>query len=310
MGARLEQATSLPAHDSGDPFQEALQQASQRWEIRYAALQVLATLGEDSPVEPLLVALDDDARRVRSQAAHLLGRLGTRAPLEPFLLGIQDKRTENQGVRHAASEVLEAHRDDDRVVAALDELLHDTNDGSVAAAAAAVLGRLGSRAPSSLVVEALRGDMWGMRLATAGGLAENAEPLPPEVLATLAGGLRDANRQVRTAMADALAAHGDQVPPAVQYLVEETLQQDQRLQADMEARHRDIENQRERTFAPDTPEEWLHALETSSEMETRVAAVKRLGTLGRETPVPRLLALLEDGNVQVAAAETLATLGG
>lgn len=315
-GTRLLQGLTPPARDPYDPLDDTRQRAAQRWHVRLAALQVLATLGHDVPVEPLVRALDDDARRVRDEAASMLGQLGGRAPLEPFLRGIQDKSTENQILRRAAPDVLGAYADDPRVPGALEELLYDPNDGLVSAAAAHVLGRLAARAPVASLFASLHDTAFtgfGSRLMFIWGIRELTGPLPAGALDALAQGLRDANSQVRTEAARVLAAHRDQVPQEIWNRAEQVLQDDRQLHADMKARERETLAQFERTIEPDSPEGWLQALD-SSEWETRVAAIRRLATMGAQAPLDRLLALVadddDDGNGQVAAAEALGSLGG
>lgn len=144
---RLEQAVDTANEKPGDPLDDTRRRAAQRWEIRHAAVQILAILlGPEAPVAPLLRALADEARPVRWLAAEALSRLGARAPLDPFLVGIQDIRTENQGLRRAAPAVFEAHAQDPRALDALQALLHD-EDGLVQSAAARVLGHLGLPTP-------------------------------------------------------------------------------------------------------------------------------------------------------------------
>jgi HEAT repeat protein len=203
--------------------------------------------------------------------------------------------------------------DDPRVPGALVELLHDPNYGTVSAAAARVLGSLGARVPLASLYASHYGSPWGVRFAFVVGIREHKGPLPPGALDVLTEALQDSQRSIQVEAAHVLRAHGDQISLDIKDRMEEVLRENRRLHASMAAREQESLAQFERTIEPDTPEAWLQAL-NHPEWETRVAAVRRLGTLGPQVPLARWIAILLDedeyGSVQVAIAETLATLGG
>ena len=70
-----------PAVDVGALRQEA----DRYWDVRIAAVQALAALGEQMPVEPLLLTFSDEHGKVRWRAINAVAGLGSRAPLDPFL---------------------------------------------------------------------------------------------------------------------------------------------------------------------------------------------------------------------------------
>jgi HEAT repeat protein len=288
---------------------ELRQEAERYWKVRSAALQALAAIGEQAPLELLLRTLDDEQREVRWQAFNVLAALGERAPLEPFLTHMRDRRTENQGVRQAAARALGAHPDDAPIEALL-FLLRDQNDYSVCVAAAYALSQLGDRAPVEALLEAFaRLESYPLRGTVARALVRLGDRAPLE---PLIAALDDPDFHARVGVAHEVLRLGDRLPDAARVHAE-------RLIEEMEAlRWRMAEKDAARLAAwappiePATRESYLAAV-ADPERERRVAALKGLASLAEPplTPVVEqaLLSLDdEDANVQIAAADALGIL--
>ena len=117
-------------------------------ETRALAAAALGAYGDGSPLEPLLRLLQTDpSGAVRAAAATSLGRLGDWAPVEALVAALGD---ESWAVRRAAIMALGERAPLDPLLVALSDVAME-----VRTAAAETLGRLGPRAASQRVVEAL-----------------------------------------------------------------------------------------------------------------------------------------------------------
>ncbi len=289
--------------------------AASRAEVRCAAIQVLAALGDRAPLAPLVQALRDGNDAVRSVAADALAGLGSRAPVAPFL---EEDLWRDHRLRSSAVKVFNAHPDD----VPPDVLVHLLQDaeGWVRSAAAEALGRLGGRAPIGPLVATLRSDdAFGVRWSAAralGAVAAQTGALPPEVFHALVQALEDPESLVWQEAARVLAAWArrDALPPAVADRVAARLAEHRALLSQMDENARAAARQRARAVDPDTPAGRLDRVAAAAHADsaTRIAALQRLATLGPDAPLDPLLEALddEDGAVQVAAAEALGALGG
>lgn len=141
------------------------------WSLRIAAVQAIATMSEEAPIELLLSALKDEDSSVRAAAARVLGRLGEHAPVEPLVAALQDAEWY---VRATSAQSLGKLRG--RIpVAALIEVLDD-EDEAVRAAAAWALGEAGEQAPLEPLVTALNDPAWSVREAAVLALSELGTP--------------------------------------------------------------------------------------------------------------------------------------
>ncbi|HEU5368772.1 MAG TPA: HEAT repeat domain-containing protein, partial [Ktedonobacterales bacterium] len=113
-----------------------------RWQVRTTAALSLGRLKQRTPVEPLVMALNDADESVRAAAAWALGRLGQRTPVEPLAAALRD------------------------------------NAWPVREAAALALKALGRRAPAALLLTAQMDEDRQVREAAGWALAARFGPLP------------------------------------------------------------------------------------------------------------------------------------
>ena len=115
---------------------------------RAEAAYTLGAMGSTRAVEPLLAALADDDRDVRSAAAHSLGRLGAVDAVEPLLAALEGRRIPHAIVRDALLEL-----GDDSVPRLLG--LVDHPNAAERATAVELVGRLGDASDGRRLVECL-----------------------------------------------------------------------------------------------------------------------------------------------------------
>lgn len=78
---------------------------------RWKAAEVLARLGDDRAVEPLITALSDEDWRVRQKAAWALGQIGDPRALVPLRHALLHER---EGVKEIINEALDRIKGIDR----------------------------------------------------------------------------------------------------------------------------------------------------------------------------------------------------
>ncbi len=142
---RLDRRERYFAHLSGQALLDALEHP--QWEIRAAAVRVLAESDLQAALEPLITALQDEHRLVRAAAVHTAGRLAARVAdasllIEHICLALRDEEWE---VREMAALML-GERDEPAVKPLLQVALQDTNS-SVREAAAFALSRYNAALP-------------------------------------------------------------------------------------------------------------------------------------------------------------------
>jgi HEAT repeat protein len=97
----------------------------------------LGELGDKRAFEPLITALKDEDRSVRSSASGALGELGDKRAVEPLIAALKDK---DAGVRGSVARAL-AQLGDERAVEPLRQALKD-DDGKVLSSVAFALAQL------------------------------------------------------------------------------------------------------------------------------------------------------------------------
>lgn len=115
---------------------------------RAEAAYTLGAMGSPQAVEPLLAALGDDDRDVRSAAAHSLGRLGAVDAVEPLLAALEGRRIPQSIVSDALLDL-----GDDTVPRLLG--LVDHPNAAERASAVELVGRLGDASNGRQLVERL-----------------------------------------------------------------------------------------------------------------------------------------------------------
>jgi HEAT repeat protein len=172
--------------------------ARRAW-VRARAAFVLGDLGSTTAVEPLLAALDDDDREVRTAAARSLGRLGSVEAALPLARSLTADRV---AWLVAGESLLAIGRD---AVPALTPLL-STPDDALRARIVELVGRLGDAGHGELLVERLRDTSARVRREAARGLGRLGDEEATDALRRTLG---DRVPFVRAAAAEALGAIGD-----------------------------------------------------------------------------------------------------
>ncbi len=202
-------------------------------DVRWAAARALGKIGDTRAVEPLIAVLKDSEKRVRWETVEVLGKIGDTRAVEPLIAALQDGEADvrvaavealgKMGGAHAGESLLATLKDSDPkvrlsaikmlgnpgiagAVEALISALQD-NDQVIRKAAAEALDKIGwkpteNSAGVTYWIATLEWD----KCIQVGSLA--VEPL--------IAALKDSDRNVRAAAADALGTIGD--PRAVQPL--------------------------------------------------------------------------------------------
>jgi HEAT repeat protein len=172
--------------------------------LRAAAVETLGTLGKEAPIEPLLLALDDQIGSIRAAATGILWRLVDHVPVDRLCSALNDA---DWKVRVSAAKALGRLKElapVERLVASLD----DKNE-SVRVAAVKALGMLGERAPLEPLLAAMEDmsmDVRSTAVKALGKLGEHA-PLEP-----LLAAMEDRDWQVHVAAVEALGRLGARTP--------------------------------------------------------------------------------------------------
>jgi HEAT repeat protein len=151
---------------------------------RHTLRDLLERIGEPS-VEPLIAALSDTTKRVRSLAADILGRVGDKRALAPVTDLLSDTA---RSVRAAACESL-GRIGDGSSTAPLVGALSDTSE-SVRKSAAFALGLIADADAFDPLVAALGDPFFGVRYAAAGALGK----MPSRCITALRGVVNDRSR--------------------------------------------------------------------------------------------------------------------
>jgi len=254
--------------------------------VRKRAVRALGALGERTPIEPLLQALNDQSGRVRGVTVTVLSKVKVRerVPIEPLLQMLDNPYG---GIRQAALALLARLGERTPV----EPLLHALSDPSAAVrwAAAIALGRLGERAPIEPLEQAFRDHAWRVRSAVATAVGALGERAP---IALLEQALRDPDRSVRRAAATALGRLGGYAPlePLVQALHDD----DRGVRA---AAVKAVGALGERA-----PARLLVPMLYDSAEAVRQATVRALSNMGDQVPAAQLQQALRNPNDDVRAA--------
>lgn len=154
--------------------------ADHAWAVRVATVQKLGHIGEDAPLELLLVALRDAQASVRVAAARALSRNPRQAALHALVASMTDVEWI---VRTEAARAL-GKLSNPEALAALLVATHDT-DAAVRAAALLALSELGADEAIEPLNTALHDDDWSVREAATLALTQFAKPtvlLPPRLI--------------------------------------------------------------------------------------------------------------------------------
>ncbi len=200
--------------------------------VRWAAAQALGKIGDARAVEPLIAALRDSDKAVRWEAAEVLGKIGDARAVEPLIAALQDREND---VRMAVVEAL-GKIGDARAVESLIATLMDS-DQKVRLCAIKMLGNLSNARAVEPLITALQDNDHVVRKAAAEALDnigwkptantvgatywianlewDNCTKVGALAVEPLIVVLKDSDRNVRKAAADALGAIGDSraVPP-------------------------------------------------------------------------------------------------
>jgi HEAT repeat protein len=208
--------------------------------VKMAAAEALGERGDVRAVEPLVAALKDEARYVRTTAAEALGKLGDIRAVEPLFAALKN---EDMNVREAAVRALRelgdagtkaliaALKDEEvnvreaavralgRIWKLTDIVELGNSDSKVKMAAAEALGKRGDVRAVEPLVAALKDEEWFVQKAAIEALRELGDAGTKPLIAAL----KDRDGSVRKAAAEALGELGDvrAVEPLVAALKDE-----------------------------------------------------------------------------------------
>ncbi len=163
---------------------------------REMAALLLGQIGDSSGVDPLIGALRDENRFVRSFAARALGKIGDRRAVRPLLQSLTDQEP---GVHEAVSEALGMFRAD-----AVDPLLDalESRDAMIRKGAAEALKQIGDPRALTPLLALLRDEDARVREAAIGAIGQIADE---RAIAPLSAALSDESPFVRLHAVQALA---------------------------------------------------------------------------------------------------------
>ena len=267
------------------------------WQIRVAALSMLARLGDRSAVPLVVTALKDPDLRVRAEAARTAGAFGDQRALDPLIKALGDPAAE---VRLEATFALGSIKDA-RSIGPLTGLLND-RDPQVSLAAAESLARMREPKATRVLIVSLSAEDSRVRSRAAQVLARVSGEGPLlEAVRPLAQALRDRDPVVRYHVAEALIAQGAvAVPPVVDILRSPR-------EGDRERAARVLS----RIGAPSVDSLIGVLQEKGTEPEMRASAAYALGVIGDKRAISSLTLLLRDERyfVRQQAARALSQMG-
>ena len=224
---------------------------------------------------------------------------------------IGDTNSENHGGLQAAARVLGMHPEEAPIEPLL-ALLRDSNPSLVRFTAADALARLGDRVPLEALLEAFAvTEGYPLRGNVARALVQLGDRAPLE---PLIAALEDPDMHAHVSVAHEVLRLGDRLPSDARARAEQLIEELETLRRRMAEQDATRLATQEQAIEAGTREDYSGALADPA-YERRVAAVKGLGRIEEPPLAPVVEALLtalndDDGNVQMAAADALATLYG
>lgn len=282
---------TLTGSDTGDAewvtarkFAAAL--SADRPELRMAAANALARLGEANAVPKLVDAMEDPDPRVRLRVCHACGALA-----DPRAVPALTKRLDDHArVRHAAANAL-GSIGTDQSLAPLIDLLED-DDPSVRRIAAGALGKASNARPVEPLVYVLADDSEAVRKAAVYSVIELLSNVPTE-----------RSHEVRDRVVSELQAADDAtvIEPLVEILSDGQQDRQRRNAAWILGRVADGE-------ADDAIAVLADALADTDDMTAQFAATS-LGNIGGPTVEAALLDKLDESVPEAARAKAAFVLG-
>lgn len=281
----------LTGSDTGDAgwvtarkFAAAL--SADRPELRIAAANTLARLGEANAVPSLVDALEDPDPRVRHRACHACGSLADPRAVP----ALTERLDDHPRVRHAAANAL-GSIGTDQSLAPLIDLLED-GDPSVRRIAAGALGKASNARPVEPLVYVLADDNEAVRKAAVYSVIELLSNVPT-----------DRSHEVRDRVVAELQAADDAtvIEPLVEILSEGQQDRQRRNAAWILGRVADQD-------AADAIDALASALADADDMTAQFAATS-LGTVGGPTVESALLDQLAESAPEAVRAKAAFVLG-
>lgn len=261
--------------------------SADRPELRMAAANALARLGEPNGVPPLVDALDDPDPRVRLRLCHACGSLADPRAVPALKQRLADDHTR---VRHAAANALGSIGTDQSLAPLIDLL--DGGDPAIRRIAAGALGKASNARPVEPLVHVLADDSEAVRKAAVYSVIELLSNVPT-----------DRSHEVRDQVVSELRAADDAtvIEPLVEILTEGQQDRQRRNAAWILGRVADQD-------AADAIDALAGALADADGSTAQFAATS-LGNIGGPTVEARLLDRLDESVPEDARAKAAFILG-
>jgi HEAT repeat protein len=258
-------------------------------------------------VADLVKKLESPDAKVRAQAAQNLGEMGfdARLAVVPLVKLLKDSDDFNRRLAQAALAKIGAPDKGD--VSALREALRDASV-PVRSYAAEALGLIGpeARSAGSALLEALKDKEPTVRLNAARSLGQVHYDNKQAVIAALSAALKDPDKGVRVAAAEARTRAFALGPSDVAVLVDLLKHEDMEARA-IAARALERMGRRARAAIPAL----IEAVRNNTAREVDQAAIQALGAFGPDAKeaVPALMEAMKEEELRPAATLTLARIG-
>lgn len=268
--------------------------------LRTAAARALGSVPDARAVEPLIAALEDDDHGVRPAAAFALGQIGDWRAVEPLIAALEDKNMD-RGWRHAMVESVTfalEKTEDRRPLETLVAVLADKKERTLlrCSAARALGARKDPRAVRALIAAVTSDGYAPVRMAAAEALGQLRDPASVEPMLEA---LRGEDRPTRLLAALVLGRIGDRrTADALAATLDGQDARLRRLAAEALVSMDDPRGLEALAGLLGAPEEGRQAAVALAGAGTPglvrlLAALRRLGTVGRDPAIAEVLAKVE-----------------
>ena len=255
--------------------------------IRVYAVTDLVKIGQPA-VEPLLSALENENKDVRSSAVRALGQIGDARAFQPLIKTLED---EDKDVRSSAAVAL-GQIGDTRAFQPLIDALKDGNE-NVRSSAVRALGRMGNPQAVSAIIDALKDEHRYVRSSAAAALGRMGNP---QAVQPLIDALEDEDALVCSYAVNALSQIGN--AQAVKALIKALESEDRNVSSSVVRALGQMGN-------PQAVQLIINALKDENK-NVRASAARALGQIGDARAFQPLIKTLEDEDKDVRSSVALA----